>query len=223
MGICATALLLPRDLEDRTLYTVLAKPVPRLNYLLGKLLGVLMTIAVGMLVLDLALSLMLYLRQNLVFAQAVAALKAEGQDSPQAVAQLQAMVAQQGLGWNLQAGVLVIFLKSSVITAMTLMISCMASSTLFTMVIGFLATLCGHGQELIRETFLSGQGVALRQVWKTLLAVITPDLTLFDVTDAVINGQSLGMPALLGIAGMSLLYVLGYAMASHLLFVEKEL
>src|SRR5690606_28460660 len=29
LAVTATALLLPRDIEDRTLYTILAKPVPR--------------------------------------------------------------------------------------------------------------------------------------------------------------------------------------------------
>ena len=38
LSIVATALLLPKDVEDRTLYTILAKPVPRLDYLAGKLL-----------------------------------------------------------------------------------------------------------------------------------------------------------------------------------------
>ena len=44
IGIVATSLLIPRDMEDRTLYTLLAKPVPRLDYLLGKLLGVLLLV-----------------------------------------------------------------------------------------------------------------------------------------------------------------------------------
>ena len=33
-------MLLPKDMEDRTLYTILAKPVARFEYLLGKLCGV---------------------------------------------------------------------------------------------------------------------------------------------------------------------------------------
>ena len=41
LAIVATAQLLPRDLEDRTIYTILAKPVPRYEYLIGKLAGVL--------------------------------------------------------------------------------------------------------------------------------------------------------------------------------------
>ena len=40
LGVLSTAMLLPKDIEDRTLYTILAKPVPRFEYLLGKLLGV---------------------------------------------------------------------------------------------------------------------------------------------------------------------------------------
>src|SRR5436189_6460760 len=34
LAIVATAQLLPRDLEDRTIYTILAKPVPRYEYLI---------------------------------------------------------------------------------------------------------------------------------------------------------------------------------------------
>ncbi len=34
-AIVATALLIPRDLEDRTLYTILSKPVRRIEYLIG--------------------------------------------------------------------------------------------------------------------------------------------------------------------------------------------
>ena len=37
---------LPRDMEDRTLYTILSKPVPRFEYLIGKLLGVLLLIGI---------------------------------------------------------------------------------------------------------------------------------------------------------------------------------
>ena len=36
LSVLATAMLLPKDIEDRTLYTILAKPVPRFEYLLGQ-------------------------------------------------------------------------------------------------------------------------------------------------------------------------------------------
>src|SRR5439155_25176098 len=42
LAIVPTARLIPQDVDDRTIYTILAKAVPRFEYLLGKLLGVLL-------------------------------------------------------------------------------------------------------------------------------------------------------------------------------------
>src|SRR3954449_12327592 len=47
LAVLATARLLPEELEDRTIYTILAKPVERIEYLLGKLLGVLLLLAIS--------------------------------------------------------------------------------------------------------------------------------------------------------------------------------
>jgi ABC-type transport system involved in multi-copper enzyme maturation permease subunit len=41
LAILAAARLIPQDIEDRTIYTILAKPVPRFEYVLGKLCGIL--------------------------------------------------------------------------------------------------------------------------------------------------------------------------------------
>jgi ABC-type transport system involved in multi-copper enzyme maturation permease subunit len=95
IAVCATALLLPRDLEDRTLYTILAKPVPRHEYLLGKLLGVLILIGSGLVLMDIAFSGVLWLRQSLVLAQSVTALQQEGTATPEAVAQLKEFVGRR--------------------------------------------------------------------------------------------------------------------------------
>src|SRR5258705_437672 len=51
LAIVATARLLPQDIEDRTLYTILAKPVPRFEYVLGRITGVLLLLAISTLVL----------------------------------------------------------------------------------------------------------------------------------------------------------------------------
>lgn len=224
IAIVATALLLPRDLEDRTLYTILSKPVPRFEYLLGKLLGVLVLIGAGLIFMDIAFSAVLWLRQTMVLAQSVAALKQEGVATPEAVAQLNEFVGKQGLTWNLHLGVLAIFLKASVIAALALMISCFASSTLFTVVIAFCVTIIGHGQGLIRDHFLHGNfSNVIEKLLSALLAIITPDLGVFDVVDNVINGEHVSSGSAGIMIGTAALYLVGYAVVSHLLFVEKEL
>ncbi len=222
IAIVATALLLPRDLEDRTLYTILSKPVPRHEYLLGKLLGVLLLIGAGLLLMDLAFSAVLWLREKLLLAQIIQALEAK---TPEAVAQLEAIVSKHGLTWSLHLGVLAVFWKAAVVAALALMISCFASSTLFTVVVTFCIVIIGHGQGLIREYFLQGGTLAepVKKLLSALLAIVTPDLGVFDVVDNVINGESVGLSAALAMSGAALLYLTGYAVVSHLLFVEKEL
>src|SRR5262245_58796455 len=54
LAIVATARLLPQDIEDRTVYTILAKPVPRFEYVLGKIAGVLLLLAISTLVMSAA-------------------------------------------------------------------------------------------------------------------------------------------------------------------------
>lgn len=224
IAIVSTALLLPRDLEDRTLYTILSKPVPRFEYLLGKLFGVLFLIGAGLILMDIAFSAVLWFRQNLVLDQSITALKQQGVATPEAVAQLHEFVGRQGLTWNVHLGVLAIFLKSAVITALALMISCFASSTLFTVVIAFCVTIIGHGQGLIREHFLHGSfSTLVEKTFSALLAIITPDLGVFDVVDNVINGEAVSTASLGIMLGTAAMYVVGYAVVSHLLFVEKEL
>src|SRR6476620_10358859 len=66
LAIVATARLLPQDMEDRILYTILAKPVPRFEYVLGKIAGVLLLLAISTLVMSAAFLLVLYMREQAV-------------------------------------------------------------------------------------------------------------------------------------------------------------
>src|SRR5260370_33948567 len=66
LAIVATARLIPQDIEDRTVYTILAKPVPRLEYLLGKIAGVLLLLAISTLVMSALFLAVLYMREQSV-------------------------------------------------------------------------------------------------------------------------------------------------------------
>lgn len=223
-GIVATALLLPKDLEDRTLYTILSKPVPRFDYVLGKLLGVLMLIASGLVIIDAVLSFILWLQQSMLFNAAVAQLHTENQDSPEAVEQMREIVARQGLTWNLHWAVWAIFLKASVVTTVALLLSCIASSTLFTIVITFCITIIGHGHAMIREfVFQPNLGSTATRISTFVLAAICPDLAQFDVVDSVANGEIVPWAAVYEMTGIAALYMTVYLFVTHLVFVEKEL
>jgi ABC-type Na+ efflux pump permease subunit len=224
IGIVSTALLLPKDMEDRTLYTILSKPVPRFDYLLGKLLGVMLLIGGGLFIMDLVLSLVIYTRQGMVMEDALRALEYDGQATPETIERVKSIVARQGLTWEMHWAVFAIFLKASVVTTMALVLSCIASSTLFTIVVSFCAVIIGHGEHLLREFFfhpyLSGTAERLAAL---ALAIVFPDLAQFDIVDGVVNGASVSWSAVLDMTGIAAMYVCGYMTIAHLLFVEKEL
>lgn len=223
IAIVSTALLLPRDLEDRTLYTILSKPVPRHEYLIGKLLGVLLLIGGGLIVMDAVLSIVLWLRQNMVLADAIHSLEHEGSATPENIAAQTAAVAKQGLTWGLHAGVFAIFLKAAVVSALALLISCFASTTLFTIVTAFCLTIVGHGHQMLREYFFHGFSAVGEKTATLALAVICPDLGVFDIVENIIKGTPATLADLLHMSGMASLYVVGYMVVAHLVFVEKEL
>src|SRR5947209_10092222 len=62
LAIVATARLISQDVEDRTIYTILAKPVPRFEYVLGKLGGVVLLLAISIAMMGVLFAGVLYFR-----------------------------------------------------------------------------------------------------------------------------------------------------------------
>src|SRR5207245_10736989 len=52
LAIVATARLIPQDVDDRTIYTILAKAVPRFEYLIRKLLSVIIILVVSVVIIN---------------------------------------------------------------------------------------------------------------------------------------------------------------------------
>ena len=69
LAIVATAQLIPRDVEERTIYTILAKPVPRYEYLIGKLGGVLLLLALSLLAMSALFLALLFVRQEMLVGE----------------------------------------------------------------------------------------------------------------------------------------------------------
>src|SRR2546426_346460 len=80
LAIVATARLISQDIEDRTVYTILAKPVPRIEYLLGKLAGVLLLLAIATLVMGALFFIVLYTREQTVLHETLRQMSAAPRD-----------------------------------------------------------------------------------------------------------------------------------------------
>ncbi len=225
IAIVATALLLPKDVEDRTLYTILAKPVPRVDYLLGKLFGVLMLMGAGLIVMQVVCSAVLWIREGMVVSETIASIKEryKGNVPPEAMASVMTNIHAQGLAWSLHLGTLAIFLKGAVIASLALLISTFASSTLFTVISAFCMTVLGHGEGLLREYFMRGDATLWQSAFSIAIAIICPDLSLFEAVDAVVIGKAVSATSVLYMVWAAALYVIGYTAVACFLFKDKEL
>jgi ABC-2 type transport system permease protein len=226
-AIVFTALLIPSDIEDRTLYTILCKPVPRLDYLVGKLLGVISVLFIAMLVMDLLLVVTLHYRTASISADLGRYLGEMGLSKTE-VARGQAEVARHGPTILLQYGVLAHFGKACVLAAVALLISTFSTSTLFTIASGFMIWIIGSFQSVARDgifnaaEFGEAPGLADR-ILGTLISLVFPDFQLFEaIADASARAQEILVDDMMKLGGLTLLYLGIYTVLSWFVFSDKE-
>lgn len=223
LSVLVTAMLLPKDVEDRTLYSILAKPVSRLEYMLGKLVGVLLLVLISTLLMSAVFVMVLYAWEQWTIAQIIAG---AGQ-APAAQAQVQETVhgiRAVAFSFDLVPAIVALYLKACICAALTLVISTFATSWIFTIFISVTAYIIGYIQHIARESWMNDPGTM--QLTKVFLALVTlafPDMQLFDLVDDIIAGNSIALGLFLKTAGLSAAYVCVYTLVANLIFAFKEL
>lgn len=225
LSVVATALLIPKDVEDRTLYTILVKPVPRIDYLFGKLLGVMGLLFITLLVMDLLMVVVLQIRTQMVIEEQMAMAGAMGY-TPESLASLKQETLALGPSWELQGAVLAIYLKAVVMASFAMLVSTFSTSTLFTTVVSFLVFFIGHFQADARDFYLqSGEAgqTALSKGAALMFTLLVPDFQLFNVVDGLVEGQALPVLVLGKLIGVACYYTAFFALAAWWVFSDKEI
>jgi hypothetical protein len=222
LATLATAMLLPKDIEDRTLYTILAKPVPRFEYLLGKLLGVLAMLFIALVCMSALFVVVLYAREQIVLAET-----AKGTPPGELEAALSEVRAST-FNINLLPGIAIIYVKAAVVAAMTLLLSSFATSWIFTIITSVMMFVIGHLQPIAREYWLGavpGGAIAspILKLFLGLVAIAFPDFQLFNLVDDIVVGNAVTLSMFLKTAGLGGGYVLVYTLVGYLMFANREL
>jgi ABC-type Na+ efflux pump permease subunit len=221
LAIIATARLLPQDIEDRTAYTVLAKPVSRFEYLAGKLLGVLLLLGLSLVAMGaLFFAALLFREQSVLNETARQMATAPADQSAEALR----LVRASAFNPNLFGGIAVIYVKGCLLAALTLFVSTFASSTIFTTIVMAFIYFIGHLQPIAREYWLQTNSAGwLTKTFLALVALVFPDLQLFNLTDDVVAGNAIPAGLLLRTIGMGLFYTSFYLALAWGVFFRKEL
>jgi len=221
LAIVATARLIPQDLEDRTIYTILAKPVPRFEYLLGKLAGVLALLGISLIVMGALFFLVLKVREQAVLHDT--ARQMSGAASEQLADALRSVRAA-AFSPDLLAGIAIIYLKACLLASLTLFVSTFASTNIFTTIVMVFIYFIGHLQATAREYWL--QSNSADWITKTFLASVAlffPDLQLFNVVDDLVAGTAIPLALFGKMATLGFFYTGIYLLLAWSVFYRKEL
>ena len=182
--VVATTQLFFTELENRTVQTLLAKPVGRGEFIVGKLLGVAAMIGVFCALLTALLAVVVWTRETALMRELPEAFPAGRVTS-------YAHLAVAGFfQW----------LKLAVLSALTLLVASYARTQLFTVVMGFLLFGICHLQYLARDGGTIGE----------LLGLVFPNFQLFNHADALGTGATLPWAHVARIS----LYAFGYMAAA---------
>jgi len=221
LAILATANFLPKDIEDRTIYTILAKPVPRFSYLLGKLIGIFLLLALAILLMTGLFLAVLWLQERGVLAETRAQLQG---GSAEDLALALKEVTNSTFNANLFPGIVIILVKSALLAAMTLFLSTFASSGLFAILMASALYFIGHLQATAREYWLAGGDISW---WTRALAggvaLVFPDLQAFNFVDDVIAGVAVPTGLFVQVMALGGLYVAVYFALAAMVFSGREL
>lgn len=221
LAILATSNFLPKDLEDRTIYTLLAKPVPRFAYLFGRLGGMLAMLFLFTLIMSAVFCAMLWFRQHSVLADLYA--QNQGSSAEELAAAVK-QVTDTTFNINLIPGILVIFINAAVLAAMTLLVSTFSSSMLFTVMISAAIYVIGLMQATAREVWTDGVSIKWYITILTgLIALVFPDMQAFNLGDDVIAGAAVPWSVFFATFGLGWLYVVVYAAVAAFVFSGREL
>ncbi len=231
LAIVGTAQLLPAEIDNRTLYTILAKPVRRLEFLLGKYVGVVFLLAISVVIMSLLYFVVLDFKARAVIAEESAESIRIGQHADEVNARA-AQLWAEAHDLALAKAVLLLFMKMALLGAMALFFSTFSTSMIFTVVVTTCLYFIGHLQVGAQESVKSEGGAYLSHFFMIVVTWIVPNLQAFNIADDINEGKIIpwmqmgqsGLPTgVMPVVVYGLLYITFLIWFAHIIFEEKEI
>jgi len=227
IALLSTAQLIPQELHNRTIYTILSKPVRRSEFLLGKFFGVVLLLALCVALMSLAFAAALYW-QELRGLHVVSVAYPNWQSNPDATSAYLHEVQQikdQVRDPQLIEAVILIFAKLVMTTTIALLISTFATSSIFTIITTIMIYLIGHMESTARE-FWFARG-ADTTIWQSslvgLISLLIPDMNSFTIVDEILSGNRVPWSHALNLLGYADVYVVVLLAVSIVFFDYREI
>jgi ABC-type transport system involved in cytochrome c biogenesis permease component len=216
IAIVGTAQLLPSEVENRTIYTILAKPVRRFEFLLGKFCGGLLLLLLSMAAMCILFAAVLWVKEQGMIRELSQSYVGE---SPAAHVEAQRLIQQVKIELRdveLVKALVAELVKAILIAAVTLLVSTFSTSLVFNVVVPFMVFIAG----MLRGSAADMWGT--HRLFMAVLAVI-PDFGLFSIADEINLGKMVPWAHIGQIVAYGLARALVIVVAAHLVFGRREI
>ncbi len=195
IAIFSTASLIPDELERRSIFIILSKPIRRYQFLLGKFLGSLSMVAMMMLLMLVIFLLLLYIILPSLMAKPPAHLE-----------HLEPYMEElrESFDPDILLAILLTFLGLVILTSIATFLSTFAS-TILNLIFCVVIYLAGNAIDLLKYSTQRAESQILKWIFKVLYTLL-PNFSNFNVSDAVVEGRNIPLSYL----GKSLLYCFIY-------------
>ena len=208
LAVVMTAQLFFSEIDNRTALTLLAKPLSRAEFLLGKFFGAWAVLVVFIVVLAGLQGVVLWAREQELIAAAEQAGRIPATFSFVGLCQL----------------VLLQWLRLGVVIAIVLAISALARTFLYAVVVGALAVVAGQLQWIAQDAFLRPTDSPAYAAFLWVSTRLIPNLQQFNLADALVLGTSaVEEGALLAVGFAGLAYLVAYLTLGSLIFRRREI
>ena len=208
LAVVMTAHLFFREMDNKTALTLLAKPLSRAEFLLGKFFGAWAVLGVFVVVLASLLGAVLWARE----IELVAAAEQAGK------------IPTTFSAGGLVEFVLLQWLRLGVVTAIVLALSSLARTFLFAVVVGALAVVAGQLQWIAQDAVLKPTDSVIYEAFLWVSCRLIPNLQQFNIGDALVLGSA-GVPtgAVVTVAFSGFFYMAAYLFVGALIFRRREI
>ncbi len=208
LAVVMTAQLFFSEIDNRTALTLLAKPLSRAEFLLGKFCGAWAVLGVFVVVLAALQGTVLWAREQELLSLADPAAKLAPAFNLEGLLQL----------------VLLQWLRLGVVISIVLAISALARTFLFAVVVGALAVVAGQLQWIAQDAFLRPTDSQLYAAFLWVSTRVIPNLQQFNLADALVLGSTgVDDGAILVVVLSGLAYLLAYLTLGSLIFRRREI
>lgn len=216
VAIVGTAQLLPNEVENRTIYTILAKPVRRFEFLLGKFCGSLLLLILSMAAMSILFGAVLWIKEQGMIRELSQTYVGESVAAHQEAQKQIQVVQTEAQDMELVKALLAELAKATLVASITLLVSTFSTSLVFNVVVPFMVYVAG---------MLRGSATAMWGTHRLFLAVLAviPDFGLFSIADEINLGKVVPWQHILQLVIYGLGRALVIVVAAHLVFSRREI